>query len=267
MSGQWDGAGLLDLAVRAARAAGAELLRRYGHVEGLATKSSVTDPVTDADRASEALLVSLLRSERPGDGVLGEEGTSVPSDSGVTWVVDPLDGTVNYLYELDSFAVSVAARDQDATLVGAVFEPVTGRLFTATRGGGAFADGRPLSVNDPVPMERAMVATGFGYSAERRATQGAMIGELLPQVRDIRRIGSAALDLCRVAAGTVDAYLEEGVQAWDIAAGSLIAAEAGATVTTMTPTGANSGVLAAGPALHADLAAFVDGWAARRGAR
>jgi len=258
---------LLDLATRSARAAGAELMRRYGHVQGLGTKSSATDPVSDADRASEALLARMLRAERPDDGLLGEEGTSVTGRSGITWVVDPLDGTVNYLYGLGNFAVSVAGRDGAGSLVGAVYDPVTDKMFSAARGGGAHCDGRPLRVNDPVPMDRALLATGFGYAAARRAAQGSMIAELLPRVRDIRRFGSAALDLCAVASGTVDGYLEEGVQAWDIAAGALIAAEAGAVVTTATPTGAESGVLAAGPALQHALAGWVDEWAARRSPR
>jgi myo-inositol-1(or 4)-monophosphatase len=263
MSGN-DTDALGDLAVRAARAAGDELLRRYGHVVGLATKSSATDPVSDADRASEALLARMIRAERPDDGILGEEGAAVNGRSGITWVVDPLDGTVNYLYQLDNFSVSVAAQDADGSIVGVVFDPVRDRLFSAVRGSGAYQDGRLLRVNDPVPVSRALLATGFGYAAERRAAQGAMIAHLLPQVRDIRRFGSAALDLCAVAAGTVDGYLEEGVQAWDVAAGGLIAAEAGAAVSTATPTGAPSGIFAAGPALHAELGALVDGWAARR---
>lgn len=254
---------LLDLAARAARAAGAELLRRYGHVAGLSTKSSATDPVSDADRASEELLAGMLQAERPDDGILGEEGASVPSRSGITWVVDPLDGTVNYLYQLDNFSVSVAAQDGDGSLVGAVYDCTRDRMFTALRGGGAFRDGRRLTVNDPVDVERALLATGFGYAAERRASQGAMIAHLLPQVRDIRRIGSAALDLCAVADGAVDGYLEEGVQAWDVAAGGLIAAEAGAVVSIATPTGAPTGIFAAGPALHAAMTAIIGAWSAR----
>lgn len=255
---------LLDLAKRAARAAGDELLRRYGHVEGLATKSTATDPVSDADREAERILVTTILGDRPDDGIIGEEGTDRPGASGLTWVVDPLDGTVNYLYQLDNFSVSVAAQDAAGSVVGVVYDPVRDRLFSAVRGSGAYLDGRSLRVNDPVPVSRALLATGFGYAAERRAAQGAMIAHLLPLVRDIRRFGSAALDLCSVAAGTVDGYLEEGVQAWDVAAGGLIAAEAGATVTTATPTGAPTGIFAAGPALHAELAALVDGWAARR---
>ena len=132
---------LLDLAVRAARAAGAELLARYGNVEGLDTKSSATDPVSDADRASEALIVSMLTEERPDDGLIGEEGASRPSASGITWVIDPLDGTVNYLYQLDNFSVSIAAQDSAGGLVGAVYDPVLDRMYTAVRGGGAFVIG------------------------------------------------------------------------------------------------------------------------------
>lgn len=262
---------LLELAVRAATAAGAELLRRYGHVEGLDTKSSATDPVSDADRAAERMLVELITAERPNDAMIGEEGTDRPGSSGYTWVLDPLDGTVNYLYQLDHFAVSVAIEDtaiEDtaiadtaipataAGLVGVVFEPVTGRLFTAVRGRGAFLNGRRLRANEPVAMPQAMIATGFGYQPRRRAAQGAFVARLLPRVRDIRRFGSAALDLCAVAAGTVDGYFEEGIQHWDRAAGALIAAEAGAVVAPFTPTGQPTGWLAAGPALYAALTEF-----------
>ena len=250
---------LLDLATRAAHAAGAELLARYGRIQGLDTKTSATDPVSDADRAAEALLVELITSERPDDGLLGEEGAARPSASGLRWVIDPLDGTVNYLYQLDNFSVSIAVEDSIGALVGVVHNPTTGRTYSAVRGGGAYADGRRLRVNDPVPMERALLATGFGYSPQRRAAQGALIAALLPRVRDIRRIGSAALDLCAVAAGAVDGYLEEGVKAWDVAAGALIAKEAGAIVTVVTPTGDATGCLAAGPALHAQLASSLGG--------
>ena len=250
---------LLDLAIRGAHAAGAELLARYGRIQGLDTKTSATDPVSDADRAAEALLVELITSERPDDGLLGEEGAARVSRSGVRWVIDPLDGTVNYLYQLDNFSVSIAAEDSAGALVGVVHNPTTGRTYSAVRGRGAFADGRRLRANDPVPIERALLATGFGYSPERRAVQGVLIAALLPQVRDIRRIGSAALDLCAVAAGTVDGYLEEGVKAWDVAAGQLIAEEAGAVVTVVTPTGDATGCLAAGPALHAVLAQILGG--------
>ena len=246
---------LLDLAVSAARAAGTELMSRYRHIEGLDTKSSITDPVSDADRASEALITAMLLAQRPDDGLIGEEGASRRSDSGITWVIDPLDGTVNYLYQLDSFSVSIAAEDAVGGVAGAVFDPVMNRMYTAIRGEGAFVDGKPLHVNDPVLMERALVATGFGYGAQRRAMQAAVMGALLPQIRDIRRIGSAALDLCDVAGGRVDAYWEEGANHWDVAAGGLIAMEAGALMSTSGLTDAKTGWLVAGPALHAELTA------------
>lgn len=248
---------LLDLAVRAARAAGAELLRRYGRIEGLDTKSSATDPVSDADRGAEALLVQMIIAERPDDAIIGEEGANRRGSSGHTWVLDPLDGTVNYLYQLDNFAVSVAVEHRDGGgLVGVVLDPVTDRLFTAVRGRGALLNGRLLRVNDPVPMRQAMVATGFGYEPGRRAAQGAFVARLLPHIRDIRRFGSAALDLCSVAAGAVDCYFEEGINHWDHAAGGLIAREAGATMAPFTPTGQDRGWLAAGPALHAAMTEF-----------
>ena len=249
---------LLELARSAALAAGAELLGRYGHVEGLDTKSSATDPVSDADRAAELLLTRMLTQARPEDGLLGEEGASRPSASGLTWVVDPLDGTVNYLYGLDNFAVSVAAQDDSGAVIGVVHDPVTRRTFTAARGRGAHLHGRRLRVTDPVLAQRALLGTGFGYASDRRARQGALMAGLLPRVRDIRRLGSAALDLCLVAAGALDAYYEEGVQAWDVAAGGLIAGEAGAVVSSVTHTDATTGILAAGPALHAELAAALD---------
>ena len=251
---------LLDLAMRGARAAGAELMARYGHIQGLDTKTSVTDPVSDADRAAERILVELITGERPQDGLLGEEGAARESTSGLRWVIDPLDGTVNYLYELDNFSVSVAVEDAEGALVGVVHNPTNGRTYRAIRGLGAAVDGRALRVNNPVPMERALIATGFGYDAERRRAQGGLIAALLPKVRDIRRIGSAALDLCAVAAGAVDGYFEEGVKAWDVAAGGLIAREAGASYAVVTPTGADSGALAAGPALFEQLRSVLDGY-------
>ncbi len=254
-----DPAVLLDLAVTVARAAGAELLERYGHVAGLDTKSSATDPVSDADRAAEAMIVEMLLAQRPDDGLIGEEGAARTSRSGITWVIDPLDGTVNYLYELDNFAVSIAAEDADGGVVGVVFDPVRERTYTAVRAGGAQIDGRRLQVNEPVPLDRALVSTGFGYSAERRALQGAIVAGLLPKIRDIRRFGSAALNLCEVAAGRVDAFYEEGVQHWDVAAGGLIAREAGAVMTPISLTGAPTGWLVAGPSLHAELNAALHG--------
>jgi myo-inositol-1(or 4)-monophosphatase len=248
---------LLELAESSARAAGNELLRRAGRIEGLDTKSSQTDPVSDADRASEQLLSRLLLAERPDDGILGEEGAARPSATGITWVVDPLDGTVNYLYGLGSWAVSVAADDAEGTLVGVVHDPQTRRMFTGIRGVGAWLDGKPIRVNDPVPVGQTLLATGFSYDARRRVAQAELIAELLGHVRDIRRIGSAALDLCFVAAGMADAYLEEDANHWDWAAGALIVAEAGGVVSEVRPTGGRSGILASGPTVHPQLLALL----------
>ncbi|CAN5837795.1 inositol monophosphatase family protein [soil metagenome] len=247
--------GLLDLAERAARRAGRELLGRYGNASGVSTKSSATDPVSDADRASEEILVSTLLNERPDDGLLGEEGAARPAASGLRWVLDPLDGTVNYLYGLPAWCVSVACEDADGGLVGAICDPLRGETFRAARGHGAWLGRERLAVNDPVALERALVATGFAYDPAARALQGARAGALLPQVRDLRRAGSAALDLCNVAAGRVDGYYEAGVGHWDWAAGALIAAESGATVSRYTAADGRHGLVVAGPALHDPLRA------------
>ena len=252
---------LLDLAERAARRAGQELLDRYGSATGVGTKSTATDPVSDADRAAEDVLVSTILSERADDGLLGEEGADRPARSGLRWVLDPLDGTVNYLYRLPGWCVSVACEDrldgEWTAIVGVVHDPLRGETYRAARGGGAQLDGAPLAVNDPVLLERALIATGFGYDVGHRRRQAAVVAELLPRVRDIRRVGSAALDLCAVAAGRVDGYYEDTPSRWDWAAGALIAAEAGATVTPLLAPGGNPGVLAAGPSLAGPLRAAV----------
>ena len=259
MTADLDPAELLQLAIRCARAAGAELMSRYGNVQGLDSKSSATDPVSDADRSAESMITGMLLAERPDDGLIGEEGAARKSGSGITWVIDPLDGTVNYLYQLDNFAVSIAAEDAAGGLVGVVFDPVRDRVYTAVRGAGAFLGDRRLAVSEPVALGRALLATGFGYTAERRSAQATIIARLLPRVRDLRRIGSTALDLCQVAAGGVDAYYEEGVNHWDVAAGGLIATEAGALMTSSTLTGAPAGWVVAGPTLHAELVAALQG--------
>ncbi len=259
---------LLELAERAARAAGALVRdRRPGDLGVASTKSSPTDVVTVMDRASERLLRGLLLGERPDDGLLGEEGASVRGTSGLTWVVDPIDGTVNYLYGIAQYAVSVAVvtgdpTDDDAhrTLAGCVHNPVSGETWTAAAGGGEWLDGRPLACTDPGDLGQVLLATGFGYEAHRRAHQAAVVAHLLPLVRDVRRMGSAALDLCQVATGRVDAYLERGLHPWDLAAGALVAREAGALVTGLD--GAAPGhalVLAAGPRTHPLLAGAVAG--------
>ena len=244
---------LMPLAVRAAREAGAELMRRYGFIQGLSSKSSVTDPVSDADRAAERVVVDLINERRPQDGLLGEEGAARETESGITWVIDPLDGTVNYLYQLDNFSVSVAAEDEDGAVVGVVYDPTRDVIYSAARGRGAHRGSEQLHCAPDVPAAEALLATGFGYDPERRRRQGALIGRVLPQIRDVRRIGSAALDLSWLAAGMVNAYYEEGVNLWDVSAGGLIATEAGARVTVFTPLGLPYGILAAPAGLHAEL--------------
>jgi myo-inositol-1(or 4)-monophosphatase len=208
-------------------------LARTRRGEGVAvadTKSSATDVVTEADREVEQLLRDRLAELRPGDGFLGEESGSAEGETGVSWVVDPIDGTVNFLYGLPSVGVSVAAQVDGEVVAGAVVNVSTGTRYTAARGQGATRDGRPLEVRPVPPMQERLVLTGFSYEREQRVLQGRAIAELLPRVRDIRRQGSAALDLCALAEGAADAYLEEGVNLWDFAAGALVAEEAGARV-------------------------------------
>jgi len=230
---------LLRLARSVAEEAGQLLASRrpagpQGRPEVASTKSSPTDVVTEMDRASEALIRRRIRVERPADAVLGEEG----GESGhgrVRWIVDPLDGTVNYLYGLADWAVSIAAEVDGRVLAGVVVVPRYGEVFTAVAGQGSFlhpAAGPPvpLRCNSGVPLRRALVATGFGYAQAQRVVQGEVVAAALPQIRDIRRGGSCAVDLCSVAAGRVDAYYERGVNYWDYAAGGLIATEAGARV-------------------------------------
>jgi myo-inositol-1(or 4)-monophosphatase len=229
---------LLALAVDVAREA-ADLVRRgrASAADSVDVKSSPVDVVTAVDKASEELIVGRLLAARPDDGVLGEEGASRPGTSGVRWIVDPIDGTVNFLYDVPAYAVSIAAEVDGEVRAGAVLNAATGELFTATTGGGAqlSSPGRAepvrLAATAPVGLEQTLVATGFGYQVEQRRAQGAVVAELLPRVRDIRRFGSAALDLCAVAAGRVDAYYELHLNPWDYAAGALIAAEAGVVVT------------------------------------
>ncbi|MFJ5235057.1 inositol monophosphatase family protein [Kitasatospora sp. NPDC088391] len=220
---------LLALAVEAATRAG-ELLRdgRPADLGVAATKSSPVDVVTEMDLASEKLVLELISTRRPDDGYLGEEGADRPGTSGVRWVVDPLDGTVNYLYGLPSWAVSVAAELDGEAVVGVVAVPARGELFRAVRGGGAFLGDRRLAVRPAPAWGQALVATGFGYLRERRVHQAEVLHALMGEVRDIRRGGAAAVDLCDLAAGRFDGYFERGLAPWDRAAGLLIAEEAGA---------------------------------------
>ncbi|MFF7143207.1 inositol monophosphatase family protein [Streptomyces nodosus] len=220
---------LLEIALEAATRAGAFL--RDGRPEDLgvaATKTSAIDVVTEMDIAAEKLITGLLTDRRPEDGLLGEEGASVEGTSGVEWVIDPIDGTVNYLYGLPGWAISIAARKDGETLVGVVHAPMRGEIFRAVRGEGAFLNDRPVRVRPAPDLGFALVGTGFGYLTERKIHQAEVVRQLIPEVRDIRRAGSAAIDLCDVAAGRLDAYYERGLNPWDYAAGDLIAREAGA---------------------------------------
>ncbi|MFG2226401.1 inositol monophosphatase family protein [Streptomyces sp. NPDC048644] len=220
---------LLQLALEAARRAG-QLLRdgRPADLGVAATKTSPIDVVTEMDLASEKLITEFLAERRPHDGFLGEEGASVEGSSGVRWVIDPVDGTVNYLYGLPSWAVSIAAEKDGESVAGVVAAPLRGETYHAVLGGGAFNNGERIRHRPAPPLSQALVGTGFGYLAERRAAQADVVRTLVPQVRDIRRGGSAAIDLCDVACGRLDAYYERGLNPWDLAAGDLIAREAGA---------------------------------------
>jgi myo-inositol-1(or 4)-monophosphatase len=219
---------LRDLALATAREAGDLVLRlRAEGVEVAATKSSEIDIVTRADQAAEALVKKRLLAARPDDGMVGEEGDDLPGTSGVVWIVDPIDGTVNYLYGHPHFAVSIAAEVEGEVVAGVVVAPALALEYVATFGGGATCNGRPVRTRPVVPMAERLVATGFSYEQPARAREATYISRLLPRVRDIRRQGSCALDLCGVASGTLDAYVEEGPHIWDHAAAGLVVLEAG----------------------------------------
>jgi myo-inositol-1(or 4)-monophosphatase len=264
---------LLEVAVEAARAAGVELLARWRRPLEVGTKSTPTDPVTEADLNAERAIREVLARRRPQDSILGEEGGETEgaepeaiglspasdndndSDShyqfggerkALRWVVDPLDGTVNFLYGLPTFAVSVEVEDSDGAIAAVVLDPVSDELFTATRSGPPLRNGEPIAPSGCETLDRALVGTGFGYEAAVRTAQAEVAARVIPLSRDIRRAGAAALDMCWCAAGRLDAYYERGVKAWDIAAGSLICERAGLVVRTLHPAGVlPSGVLVA----------------------
>ena len=248
---------LLAIAVRIAREAAATARRmRAEAITDVQTKSTDTDVVTSADRAVERQVVAALRAERPGDGVLGEEyGDSAALETGVVrWILDPIDGTVNYLYGLPQYAVSLAAEVGGVVVAGVVCNAATGDEWTATLGGGAWRGDVRLAGSARTALDQALVATGFGYDPARRAHQGAVIAGLITRVRDIRRFGSAAIDLCLAAEGALDAYFEKGLNPWDHAAGGLVATEAGLRVSGLggDPAGVRM-VLAAPPKLFGPL--------------
>ena len=245
-----DVTGTLHLAVTLAKRAGALAVEMRQGVEQLAPKSSPTDVVTAADKAVEQLLVAAITAERPDDGLLGEEGSERSGTSGLRWVIDPIDGTVNYLYGIQQWAVSIGVEDADGTVVGVVYDPVKDELWQATRGGGSFLNGRPLACTTVTDLGQTLVGTGFGYDVRNRTRQAAAMPTLLPAVRDVRRLGSGALDLCAVAAGRLDAYYEQGLSPWDLSAGRLIATEAGARVEGLRGEPASATlVVAAGPGI------------------
>lgn len=242
---------LCDLASRLAVAAGELVFEgRKNGVSSISTKSSDTDVVTEFDRASEHLIVEGLQAERPDDAVVGEEGTDSAGASGIRWLIDPIDGTTNFQYDLPGYAVSIAALSGDRPLAGAVYIPGSRELFTATAGGGALLNGSPIHCGTTSSLQHALVATGFSYQVERRREQAQRIAQVIPRIRDIRRLGAAAADLCYLAAGRLDVYYEQWLNPWDWAAGELIAREAGCRVGRFDggPTD-HSGVLAANPAL------------------
>jgi myo-inositol-1(or 4)-monophosphatase len=249
---------LLDLAVDVAREAAVLVARgRTTAADDVDRKSSPTDVVTAVDRASEQLIVDRLLDARPDDGTLGEEGAARPGTSGVRWVIDPIDGTVNFLYGLPVYAVSIAAEVDGEVRAGVVLNAASGELFTATLGGGAYlmapgAEPVRLAASGPVSLEQTLVGTGFSYRVEERRAQGAVVARLLTRVRDIRRLGSSALDLCSVAAGRLDAYYEQGLKPWDHAAAGLVAAEAGVVLSGLPGIPFGEGMaIAAAPSIAA----------------
>ncbi|MGA2927211.1 MAG: inositol monophosphatase family protein [Solirubrobacteraceae bacterium] len=245
---------LLTIAQEAAQAAAAELTGRFGHrVGGVRAKSGPTDLVSDADLAAEAAIRSVLAQRRAGDAILGEEG-GASGDGELRWVVDPLDGTINFLFGIPTFAVSVACEDAAGAIVGVVLDPSREESFAATRSGRATLNGEPIRAPLRDELATAMVATGFSYDAKVRARQAQVLSQVLPRVRDIRRAGAAAIDLAWCAIGRHDAFYERGLNAWDVAAGCLIVTRAGLEVRDLAPTALEpGGVLVAPPALIDEL--------------
>ncbi len=251
---------VLAVARDAARAAANELTSRFGQAaRGVRAKSTPTDLASDADVAAEKAIREVLGRLRPGDAILGEEGGET-GEGELRWVVDPLDGTVNFLFGIPSFAVSVACEDASGTIAGVVLDPMRDECFAATRSGDATLNADPIQASDRSELATAMVATGFGYDAAMRARQAAVVTRVLPRVRDIRRFGAAALDLAWCAAGRWDAYYERGVHAWDIGAGALICARAGLQVRALPAAGDDPfGLVVAPAAIIDELFALVSG--------
>jgi myo-inositol-1(or 4)-monophosphatase len=246
---------LVALAEAMAREAGAQLREAFRGPElRIAEKSSPTDLVSEADQDAERLIRARIEAARPGDGVLGEEEGDAAGTTGVRWVVDPLDGTTNFLFGIPQWGVSIACEDADGPLAGVVYDPMRDELWSAQRGGPALLDGRPIHGSARQDLATSLVATGFGYDAEVRRAQAAVAARVLPAVRDLRRLGSAALDLAWTAAGRYDAFYEHGLNPWDLAAGALIGERAGLERRDLAPVGPSApGVLLAPPALVGPL--------------
>lgn len=225
-----DVATLRQLAEATASTVGSKVLARRRAGFSWETKSTSTDVVTEIDTWAESAVVDLLMAARPDDGLIGEEGASTPSKSGVTWVIDPIDGTTNLLYDIPGFSVSIGAEVDGTAVAGAVYDPIRDELFSAGRNQGATRSGEPISASSKADIATALVGTGFSYSADDRSRQAVVLQTVLPRVRDIRRLGGAALDLCAVGCGRFDAWFERGLSHWDWSAGALVAHEAGATV-------------------------------------
>jgi len=247
---------LLQLVERIATSA-ADLLMDRPEQFHVGEKSGALDFATQMDHESERFIVDSILAARPDDGILGEEGAERLGSSGYTWVIDPIDGTVNYLYDLPVWCVSIAVKDASGVLAGVVVAPTIKKSWSAIRGAGAWCNGAPIRCNEPITLDRALVGTGFAYNLERRKPQAEFVANLIPKIRDIRRMGACAVDICFVASGLLDAHYESGVHEWDIAAAALIAREAGARVTTIAGIwdGEKYFVLAAGPTLYEALAA------------
>jgi myo-inositol-1(or 4)-monophosphatase len=251
---------VIELAEEIAREAGAQLREAFETDLRIETKSSPTDLVSEADVAAEKLIRERLLAARPADGMLGEEGSDTAGTSGLRWSVDPLDGTTNFLFGIPQWGVSIAVEDEEGMLAGVVYDPMRDELWAAARGAAPTLDGEPLDGREHTDeLATALVATGFGYEADVRAAQAAITGRLLPRVRDIRRMGSAAIDLAWTAAGRYDAYFERGIKTWDYAAGALICQAAGLEVRHLNPAPPmDAGLLVAPRRLVDELASLVD---------
>jgi len=253
-------AALRVIASEAARIAGELLLERFvaGGERAVASKSSPTDVVSEADLAAERAIRELLAVRRPGDAILGEEGGETQTGEGLRWIVDPLDGTVNFLFGIPQWCVSVAVHDDDGALAGVVYDPLRDEIYCGERGGVATLNGTPVEGSGCADLASSLIGTGFGYESSVRSAQAAVVARVLPQVRDVRRMGSAALDLAWTAAGRYDGFYERGVQAWDIAAGSLLCACSGLVVRELVAEGAvPAGIVVAPPGLIDELQALV----------